>query len=333
MGDFFRRHRNKLYFGGALVGGGYIISKLIENNWISTPWQKHVCEKNNFEDDIRNTHYEKTKQTAHATVLSLSPSLLEVMEKELPIADIVGTLQGKPANKLQLWEELKSLAFSRTISSIYISSFVVAYVNIKIVILGRNTFEKTLDASTQETFLSQLRELILSGLARIIGKVKESTENRLNAPPVQLGKRYTIEEIEGILKDIILELNGEINNNKLQPWNSYVETGTDVENEILKKMFLEVNTILKSKEFEGLVVDLVIIGLNAVVDSVIELYNSNPGTLASTTVPLPKIVPVLSKFPSNALSHASSQLLQTHLHNRNLDLFCYNVYEHFEWVL
>ncbi|KAF3850285.1 hypothetical protein F7725_020004 [Dissostichus mawsoni] len=84
----------------------------------------------------RQFHFESNQRTCNMTVLSMLPPLKEAITNQLNSESLTALLKEKPANKLEIWEDLKILSFTRTIVGVYSTCMLVVLLRVQLNIIG-----------------------------------------------------------------------------------------------------------------------------------------------------------------------------------------------------
>lgn len=184
---FFRRHRRKLFITGAIVGGVYLLGRYAR--WRLAEWQRER-EMEYVEQARKQHHFESNLRTCTVTFFSLVPSLRDALMEKLDCEAITAKLREKPANKLELWEQLKILSFTRTLSSIYSSCLLFVFLRVQLNIVGGYLYLDSLILTgevsngkkvhiaegLQKRYLALVRYLLGDGLDFLVEEIRRSVE-------------------------------------------------------------------------------------------------------------------------------------------------------------
>ena len=294
--DFLYRHRRKFLFGGLLAGGMVFASKYAEQKFIE--WQER--ERNILlEKQKRRQHFDSTKRTANTTIFSLSSSLKEVIVRELDSDTLLQAIRDQPATKHISWEQLKIVAFSRTICTVYSSSLLAAVVHVQLMLLGGYTYGDLINEGhagvsitqqVQRRYLLLIQDFVTNGLVDLIETIGRAVYHTVNG--LSLSRSLTIKQLEGVFQEIVLSLTGEkvlqeasnTGSFVLHPWSYYVtreslnaeeSSSNDAVEQLLKNMIVETSDVLDSNDFNCVVQTLIQQGLNHILDRVTEYYPTN----------------------------------------------------------
>lgn len=189
--DFFRRHRRKFVITGVVIGGAYLVGRYVR--WSYNQWQREQ-ELEYLAQARKQHHFESNQKTCTITLFSLLPSLKQTLLDELNTEAITAQLREKSDNKLQLWEELKILSFTRTICSVYSSCLLFVFLRVQLNILGGYMYLDSLVAAeesghavngarklhatgdVQKRYLALVKYLLEDGMMKLIRVVQRTVE-------------------------------------------------------------------------------------------------------------------------------------------------------------
>ncbi|GCB82888.1 hypothetical protein scyTo_0023500, partial [Scyliorhinus torazame] len=69
-------------------------------------------------------------------VLSMLPTLREAIMLHLNSESLTGLLKNRPTNKLEIWEDLRIISFSRSIVAVYSTCMLVVLLRVQLNIIG-----------------------------------------------------------------------------------------------------------------------------------------------------------------------------------------------------
>lgn len=70
------------------------------------------------------------------TVLSMLPTLREALMQQLNSESLTVLLKNRPSNKLEIWEDLKIISFTRSIVAVYSTCMLVVLLRVQLNIIG-----------------------------------------------------------------------------------------------------------------------------------------------------------------------------------------------------
>lgn len=157
--------------------------------WRLTEWQRQR-EIEFVEQARKQHHFESNLRTCTVTFFSLVPSLRETLMEKLNCEAITAKLREKPANKLELWEQLKILSFTRTLTSIYSSCLLFVFLRVQLNIVGGYMYLDSLiltgespngkqvhiAESLQKRYLALVRYLLGDGLDFLVEEIRRIVE-------------------------------------------------------------------------------------------------------------------------------------------------------------
>ncbi|GAA0140391.1 hypothetical protein LIER_01748 [Lithospermum erythrorhizon] len=155
-GDFWRRHKRKVYVSLGIFGSGYLLYKI--HHWHRrrlSDLETELAHERENDELIRarmQEHFQNIQMIADSTTL---PHVMEYLssrvEDELDIALIMEKLmrgKDKPnsltaTEKLELWNQLKILSFTRMVLSLWSMTLLSLYIRVQANILGRHLYINT----------------------------------------------------------------------------------------------------------------------------------------------------------------------------------------------
>ncbi|KND01018.1 uncharacterized protein SPPG_09176 [Spizellomyces punctatus DAOM BR117] len=176
VGGFLNRNRRKFYWLGGTVGSGYLLFKYAQWKW--TEFQQRREIEQTAKSNVKR-RFEQNLQDCTFAVGSLLPTLGENLFNELNVELLTAQLQqtrqakteggeggedqpGAPVTqprktKLEIWEELKLLSFTRTISSVYLVTLLIVFTHLQLSLLGRFFYLDSVVAFSQTDREQQVR--------------------------------------------------------------------------------------------------------------------------------------------------------------------------------
>ncbi|KAG9347541.1 hypothetical protein JZ751_005109 [Albula glossodonta] len=168
--NFLKRHKRKFIFAGAFVGGVYLLGKYAQ-------WKIREMQEREAAEYIsqarRQYHFESNQRTCNMTVLSMLPTLREAIIQNLNSESLTTLLKSKPANKLEIWDDLK------IISKLSISHLMKHFVFVTVcfnfmekllnVINGKNVFPPGFTRSIVAVYSTCMLVVLLRVQLNIIG--------------------------------------------------------------------------------------------------------------------------------------------------------------------
>ena len=199
---FFERHRRKVLITGAILGGAYALGKLAQLKLGEWQEAQHV---EFLAQSKKQLHFDGNQKTCNTTFFSLLPSLQDVLFELVDSEAITEKLKNKPSNKLMLWEQLKILSFTRTVTAVYASSLLAVFLRVQLNLLGGYMYldidgvpdpgsastsweneDVYLSDSTQKKYLGIVRYFLETGVKDLVDVVQHAVEGKLLTPPPPL---------------------------------------------------------------------------------------------------------------------------------------------------
>jgi len=300
--NWVRRHRRKFLFGGAIVGGIYVVGKVAEWHLART---QEMEAKQVVEKVRKQSHFAATENTCIHTLDALFPTLKRVVETHLDSEKVTAVLKNKPppVEKLQLWEELKVISFSRcfvlVIGGVYLSVMIRVQLNILAGYLyvqeiagqpqslnNNRELKPKICVAIQEKYLNICTQFVSEGVEKLCAGVSECVKrltNHLNLKDIMKLEDidFTFNQIFEDLLDISEEDNiftnpgtyflSEVNDDFFKDIN-------DPDQDLLKQMFADTLDIVENEDTRSLSKQVCKQGLSHILDSVAEHYASVDST-------------------------------------------------------
>uniref|UniRef100_A0A8D2A6G9 Peroxisomal biogenesis factor 3 n=1 Tax=Sus scrofa TaxID=9823 RepID=A0A8D2A6G9_PIG len=188
--NFLKRHKKKCIFLGTVLGGIYILGKYGQKK-IREIQEREAAEY--IAQARRQYHFESNQRTCNMTVLSMLPTLREALMQQLNSESLTVLLKNRPSNKLEIWEDLKIISFTRSIVAVYSTCMLVVLLRVQLNIIGgyiyldnaavgKNGTTVLAPPDVQQQYLSSIQHLLGDGLTELITVIKQSVQKILGSP-------------------------------------------------------------------------------------------------------------------------------------------------------
>ncbi|KAH7549381.1 hypothetical protein JRO89_XS13G0022400 [Xanthoceras sorbifolium] len=150
--DFWRRHRRKIFVTAGVLGGGYLLYKLYDAKRRVADLERQQREHDESIKAQMQAHFENVQRIADVTTLPHAINYLNCrIAEELDLLQLTEKLmRGKehpsslsPSEKLELWDRLKILSFTRMVVSLWAVTMLSLYIRVQVNILGRHLYIDT----------------------------------------------------------------------------------------------------------------------------------------------------------------------------------------------
>ncbi|KAK1407684.1 hypothetical protein QVD17_39306 [Tagetes erecta] len=328
--DFWRRHKRKVYVSLGLCGGGYILYKFYDAyNKRFSELERQLADEQENDELLKaqmQVHFENIQRIANTmtlphTMLYLSSRVAEELDLlHLTERLIKGKGQTSSSEKLELWDRLKILSFTRMVLSIWAMTTISLYIRIQVNILGRHLYIDTardlepedadlIDRTDEQQFLASADFLSSHRMPALISNMQAA------ATEVLRGKQLRDIFNSSVLDEAIMQiLNMFMSMGRPHHWVDYlmpedVRFPKSVEPSVpavsnsdftkLDQLMVETRLVLSSSEF-GSILEM---SLRKVVDGVMEDMKGN-GNL-SEGLPLAKLLPRVAQISPLLLEEPS----------------------------
>uniref|UniRef100_A0A7N6BIE7 Peroxisomal biogenesis factor 3 n=1 Tax=Anabas testudineus TaxID=64144 RepID=A0A7N6BIE7_ANATE len=335
--NFIKRHKRKFIFTGAVVGGVYLLGKYAQKK-IREIQEKEATEY--IAQARRQFHFESNQRTCNMTVLSMLPPLREAIVSQLNSESLTTLLKTKPANKLEIWEDLKIISFTRTIVAVYSTCMLVVLLRVQLNIIGGYLYLDNSIGKNGTTALAppDVQQQYLSSIQHLLG------DGRIHKQ-VSLKQSLSLLELEQQLSWIRAEV--EAGSQRLLSWYMLADDenalaaqacGLTEKDVMTIKLLNETRDMLDSPDFTTVLNTCLNRGFSRLLDNLAEFFRPPPGdaslssapdSLAAISLPLAKIIPIINGQINTICSETPSHFVQDLLLNDQVKEFAAIVYETF----
>ncbi|XP_008395275.1 peroxisomal biogenesis factor 3 [Poecilia reticulata] len=346
--NFIKRHKKKFIFTGAVVGGVYLLGKYAQKK-IREVQEKEASEY--IAQARRQFHFESNQRTCNMTVLSMLPPLREAIVTQLNSESLTAMLKAKPANKLEIWEDLKIISFTRTVVAVYSTCMLVVLLRVQLNIIGgylyldnsvgKSAASPLTPPDVQQQYLSSIQHLLGDGLSELISRVKTAVQSSLGR--VSLKQSLSLLELEQQL----IWIRAEVDSGR--PLSSYMladdedvladqACGLTEKDLVTIRLLNETRDMLDSPDLSKVLSACLNRGFSRLLDNLAEFFrlpvsdsapNCAPYSLSAVSLPLAKIIPIVNGQINSVCSETPSHFVQDLLLNHQVKEFAAIVYETF----
>lgn len=359
--SFVKRHRRKFIFTGLIVGGSFCLGRYAHRK-LREFQEKEATECLTY--FRRQHHFDSNQRTCNMTVLSMLPCLRESLCKKLNSESLTNQLRLKPANKLEIWEELKIISFTRTIVAVYGCCMLVVFLRVQLNILGGYMYidsqqnnddetsfniQPTVNADIQKRYLAGIQYVFEEGLDNLIRDVESAVKSIMAA--FSLKDRVTTVTVQ----DIVIGVRKQIEGRPQNGYHDVVKTtlipymmsssdnnearGLSQDEIAVNRLNNETLDMIESSDFHTVMTVCLDSGFTRLVDKVGEYFtptasSSHPQSAladenVATVLPLAKVIPIVNGLVHTVLSDSPNPFLQDLLLKEQVKNFAANVYEAF----
>ncbi|XP_028676113.1 peroxisomal biogenesis factor 3 isoform X1 [Erpetoichthys calabaricus] len=359
--NFLKRHKRKFIFAGAVVGGVYILGKYAQRK-IRELQEREAAEY--IAQARRQFHFESNQRTCNMTVLSMLPTLRDTIMQLLNSESLTALLKNKPPNKLEIWEDLKIISFTRSIVAVYSTCMLVVLLRVQLNIIGgyiyldnssvsKNGMVPFAPPEVQQQYLSSIQHLLGDGLIALITVVKQSVQKVLG--DISLKQRISLPELEQHISNIREYVEhrahkdqdeDSVNKSPLSCYmmpdeeNTLAEQacGLTEQDAVTIKLLNETRDMLESPDFNMVLNTCLQRGFSRLLDNMAEFFrptdqDSGQGSpvdcLSNVSLPLAKVIPIANGQIHSICSETPSHFVQDLLMIEQVKEFAANVYEAF----
>lgn len=269
---------------GAVFGGLYLLTSYAQKKL--REWQEREAKKF-FEMTRKKQHFESTERTCNQTILSLSKIVSESILGVLNTEEIVQKLHGNPENKLELWEQLKIMIFTRICVMVYALCILQMTLRVQLNVIGGYLYrdsvhedESLVDSELQAKYLSLCHHFVSRGVEDLVKQIEKAVKRVVE--PVLLKKKVTLHDIEQMFWSIQTILcTDTTEGDPVKKMVHYLIGHTEINEARLDTIVKETMDILESDEVTSVTMSSVSRSFSSVIDEVANLF-------VTKTVPVTK---------------------------------------------
>ncbi|XP_059453823.1 peroxisome biogenesis protein 3-2 [Corylus avellana] len=353
--DFWRRHRRKLFVTVGVLGSGYLLYKLYDaNRRRDADLERYLAEREKFIKAQMQAHFENIQKIADTTTLPHAMNYLSSqIAEELDHSQLTERLQKAkgqpnsltPSEKLELWDRLKILSFTRMVLSLWAMTMLSLYIRVQVNILGRYLYIDTarilgssyalenddvIDREDEQKFLASADFLSNHAMPTLISDMQAAATEVLKGKQVGLDFFNTT-----ILHETTMQILDRFKSigsphhwvNYIMPEDArfYPSSDKKIPSEVTKfdQLMVETRSVLASAEF-GSVVEK---SLKAVLDALVEDMAAQSGGSLTSGMLLAKLLPRVAQMGPILLNDPSeNRFIQIIQSSPEVELFFTLIY-------
>ncbi|XP_037810713.1 peroxisomal biogenesis factor 3-like [Lucilia sericata] len=286
--DFLTRHRRKFVVTGVVVGGTYLALKYAQKKLLDMQERQA---REFMEKSRRMQHFESTEKTCNQVIIGMGAELMQAILKECSTDELLEQLRENPPNKLELWEEMKIVSFTRLTTFIYASSMLVVALRVQLNVLGGYLYcdtasplmgnEQALSKQKQakinddlkQQYLSLIRHFIQDGgLSELVRLIRAKVISVMKELP--LTKRLSLADIEQRFCSLQFAINSEPNSDPCSKMSRYLLPSQlsdfNTGGPLLEKLFNETLDLLESDDASSVCSNNIYRGFSLALDAIAE---------------------------------------------------------------
>lgn len=275
MRNFLSRHRRKFVITGVLVAGGVFAVRYAQRKLME---YQEAKAREFFERTRRSQHFSTTERTCNQAITGLAPNLIDQINKVLDTDAILDEIKQNPDRKIELWNELKVLAFSRLTALVYASSMLVIVLRIQFNILGGYLYKDTangddkVSADIQQNYVALIQYFLRDGVDALCEMIQRKVRHVLSG--YDLSQKLTLAETEQIFWSIQMAVNSDADDpsSRMAKYVFPTDVTQYTAHELFRTMFGETIDMLESDDVSALNSNNVSRGFSIVVDHIADFY-------------------------------------------------------------
>ncbi|KAK3225213.1 hypothetical protein Dsin_005075 [Dipteronia sinensis] len=340
--DFWRRHRRKIFVTSGVLGGGYLLYKLYDAQRQAADLESQQREHDELIKAQMQAHFENVQRIADATTLPHAINYINSrIAEELDLSQLTEKLmRGKEhpnslsaSKKLELWDRLKILSFTRMVVSLWAVTMLSLYIRVQVNILGRHLYIDTarglgsshlvedddpIDSDDEQKFLASVDFLPNYGMQTLVSNILVA------ATEVLKGKQLRDIFNAAVLQETVTQiLEMFMSTGSPHQWVDFlmpgdarlyqlatVSSNENILSDVSKfdQLIMETRAVLSSAEYRSVVE----ISFKAAVDALVDEMGVQSGGSIVSGIPLAKLVPRIAQIVPCLLDEPSkNRFIQT----------------------
>ena len=202
---FVKRHKRKFIITSAVLGGGALVARYAANKF--EEWEKRHL-KQLLAKEKKQQYFANIYQSCLTTCRNLTPKIKRAIDKLLDVDGITLTLKNNPPNKVELWEYLTLLTFTKNITFLVSSVLLAVLIHVQLGIIGGYLYRaqveddsaSVIDSSVQEQYLLACDHFINQGLEELVAYIQPIVKSVIQNIP--LTKSVSTFDLQVFLNDI-----------------------------------------------------------------------------------------------------------------------------------
>ncbi|VVB00874.1 unnamed protein product [Arabis nemorensis] len=320
----WRNHRRKVFVTVGCLGSGYLLYRLYNSHTRRlADLERELAHERENEELIKTqmkAHFENIQMIVDSTTLPHAMQYLSIrISEEIDVSNVMERLnKGKgmlsSSEKLQLWDELKILSFTRMVLSLWSVTMLSLYIRVQVNILGRHLYVDTaralgsshlleeldlIDRDDEQKFLSSADYLVTNAMLSLILDMQAAVKEVLK------GKQLKDVITTRVFQETVLRIvDVFMSTGSPHHWIDYLmmprdirlsrnTSGSSQSDETVTKfhqLMFETREVLTSTDFTNIVE----ISLKRFTDALVEEMETQTDGLA-TGMPLAKVLPQIEK--------------------------------------
>lgn len=273
--NFMSRHKKKFIVTGVIIGGGVLAVRFAQKKLQEF---QETQAKEFFEKARRFQYFELTERTCNQTINGLAFGLYDVIIANLNSDELLTKLREQPNNKMEIWNELKVLSFTKLTTLVYSSALLVITLRIQLNLLGGYLYKdineeenkKLVTQEIQSQYLSLIQHFLTDGVNELIRVIQKNVDKILKR--YNLKQKLTLADAEAIFWSIQMAVNSEIGTSFGQLVLQENDDFNSNNNALLNKMFNETFDLLETCEVNTLLSNHLSHGFSLATDQLAEFY-------------------------------------------------------------
>lgn len=340
-------------FAGTVVAGTYFAWKYATSKLSEYQDQQMAVA---FASARRQTHFEANQRTANATLNSLMPGLRGSLLNELNCERLTDQLKLRPTNKVAIWSELKILAFTRTLVSVYSTCILTLTLKVQLNIIAGYIYSRNEtkgdqpltqeETAAQQKYIESIQWFLGTGSHKLCDLVHHSVEKELMN--VSLKQAFTFSAFQELVGKVRSSIESTVDSSISSPFVSFITPLTSEKMDMtdcqstfsLDRLLAETNDILNSNDYRIILQLMIDNGFDLLYKQVTKVFTPlvvDPQTAHSfgdsdgvtVGIPIARIIPPLVGSIHSICGDTTSDYVRQIVTMRCINDFANQIYEAF----
>lgn len=292
---FLSRHKRKFIVGSAVISSVIFLIRYTQRKL--REWQEKEI-RDMLEKNLRRQYFESVERSCNQMILSLAVTLRESVVTHVDTESLVNMLRAGCTEKVARWNELKTLAITRSAVVIYSHAMLVTLIRILFNVIGghmyknaQNSDGSSLESITQTKYMSLSSYFLHDGIKKLSSVIKDKVAEITAS--MSLKDELTLRDLEQVYWAITSSISADNTKDPVKNLADYMlqqrpdeeeeETAGQSADPKLSELINQTLDLLESEEVQSLTQSNIRSGFVLLVDHISEFFTGPPTARNGTT--------------------------------------------------